>query len=55
MGDGGNDRHPRRCVLEHAGDTGTWHGEAACLNRGVTAGGVTACRVSARGFTARSV
>jgi hypothetical protein len=58
VGDGGYDRHPRRCVLEHAGDTGTWHGEAACLNRGrvtaccIAAGRVTACGITACGVTA---
>jgi len=44
VGHGGSDRHARRRVLEHAGDTGTWDGEA--VNRGITACGVTTRRVT---------
>src|SRR4051794_33092665 len=53
VGHGGSDRHARRRVLEHAGDTGTWDGEA--VNRGITARGVTARGIAACGVTTRSV
>jgi len=53
VGNGGNDRHSRRRVLEHAGDTGTRHGEA--VNRGIAGCGIAARSVTARSVTARSV